>query len=192
MPAPVVTTPYVFPASARESLGIAVATRFKEMLLQGAPSVGKAGLNVRPVFRNREGKGGGRDASLNTKAQVIFFDDLRPGTPYVVILGIRRDDTETWGDDDEQEIMTCTAALDCVSNQFVPKTTTKGVDAATAHAVLGNFVEDFLNHRDAMTTWGFCEPRVRPEGPAGAMDNEGLPMKFHYPLMVQFEIYVER
>lgn len=187
-----VTTPYVFPASVRDSLGIAVATRLKEMLLEGAPEVGQDGLSERPVFLNRQGAGGGRDEDLTIKAQVVFFDDLKPGTPHVVILGIRRDDTEKWGDEDEQEIVTCTAAIDCVSNQFVPRTMTPGVDAATAHATLGNFVEDFLLNRDAMTLWGFCEPRVRSDAPFGATDKEGLPMRFHDPRMVQFEIYVER
>ena len=184
------TAPYVFPLAELEEFGFAVANRFKACLLQGAPELGWRGLNDGPQFTNRKGTGAGRDETLTTKATVVFYDDGRGALPHVMIVGITANGgREEWGDD--EWLVECTATLDCYANQAMPNATSPGINAKTADEVLGSFVWGLVDTYEVMTHWGFTNPQVKPEA-QGAMNRDGTPFEFHFPLTVSFEVYMSR
>lgn len=180
-----------FPASDLKTLGIAVANRLRDVLETGASELGFAGLNAEPIFINRRGAGGGRDQTTHTVAKVRFFDDVASGVPEVVIVGIQAQ-SERAGYGDELWAQTCLAVLDCNTNQFQPGSLSEGIDAATTGAILGNYVEAMLRNDELMMRTGFTDPRVAPGAPPGVLGKDGVPMEFHYPISVQFEIYISK
>jgi hypothetical protein len=180
--------PFVYPNLSYDALGIAVATQMRAMLKTGSEVLNQAGLDTFPMFLNRDGKGSGRNKRTDIAAKVIFYDDEPPGTPYVQILGIRREGEVEWGD---TRRVLCSASLDCFANQFMPRALTKGVDSAAAQNVLGNRVEAMLRNEILMASYGFTDVGVSPSAPPDMVNKSGQPFEFHYPIMVGFEIYVE-
>lgn len=184
-------TGFAFPSSDEKRLGIAVANALRDLLREGDEAMGLAGLDSEPLFVNRRGAGGGRDATTTTTATVRFFDDLPSGVPEVVIVGIEAaGERQGWGE--EFEVQRCLAVLDCNTSQFHPGALSNGVDAATAGALLGNTVEAMLRCDELMTARGFTDPRVSATAPPGVMGKDGIPFEFHYPITVQFEIYLSK
>lgn len=185
-------TPYIFPVEARLAIGVAVANRLKEVLETGHPGLDLPGLEVEPQFINRKGAGGGRDVTSYIKAVVKMPDDVDPGGPYVELVGIEKRGEESWESNGQpQSLMTCEALFDCCANQFLPEALSIGIDARTAHAVLGGHVEALLSNYEGMTEWGFCEPNVTTSVPP-VFTPDGTPREFHFALQLSFEIYVQK
>lgn len=183
---------YVFPRESREEIGVTIANRVKDMLLTGSPLRGQDGLSTRPKFINRRGAGGDRDKTLTISPEVRFIDDGPGSIPHVLIVGIQADTGfDEWGDD--QWILEVTLSLDCRASGMMPEGTTVGFNEGRADAVLGDFVWSFLDNKDVMVEWGFCNSETRKEPPGGgAVDKNGAPLNFQYPLTSRFEVYVWR
>ena len=190
---------YVFPAGDLASIGIAVATRFRAMLMDGSALDGDeeplfpdlSGLNDGPDFTNREGSGRNRDATHLVKAGVVFADDMSTGLPHVRVIGIRPNGELTdYGE--EQSTLLITIALDCYANEFMPGTVSGGIDPMTSDQILGSFAWRLLSHYANMWAWGFTDARVSTEPPPGVTNKDGTPFEFHYPLTVDCEIYISK
>ncbi len=173
---------YVFPASVRAQLAVAIAFKLEEYLRQGSFDFNLTGLDASPLFVTRPGRGGPGDEPVVKPAKIIYPDDEPPGIPSVGIFSVVPSGSpQDWGE--EEEVSQWKVTLDCNANEF-SGTITTGNAPGGADTVLSEAVWHLLSHYDAMHTAGFVNANATP----GAGDVQGI--DYHIPITLTFEVYV--
>jgi hypothetical protein len=176
---------YVFPASVRSQLSVAVALQLEAYLRTGNTDFELVGLDAAPLFITRAGSGIEGDESTSSGAQVVYPDDLKdlPGVPTVCIVSVTpQGSPDDWGDEEVSQIQ---VGLGCKASEF-QAVVTEGAQPGGSAGILSDAVWDLVSHFDAMHEAGFVNANAVP----GALEVEGL--DYDVAISISFEVYVSK